>query len=52
MSRLYRLYKELAEIKVKRMTIFMNAGFSNSQRGENMITSVRRIVIKAKKATP
>lgn len=47
-----RLYKGLAEMKAKSVTVFMDACFSGSQRGEGMITSARGVAIKAKEAAP
>jgi hypothetical protein len=47
-----RLYKGLAEMKAKNVTVFMDACFSGSQRGEGMITSARGVAIKAKEAAP
>lgn len=47
-----RLYKCLADMKAKSVTVFMDACFTGSQRGEGMITSARGVAIKAKEAAP
>ena len=47
-----QLYKGLAKMKAKNVTVFMDACFSGSLRGEGMITSARGVAIKAKEAAP
>lgn len=49
---LARLYKELGGMNVKSVTVFMDACFSGTQRGDGMLTAARGVAIKAKPATP
>lgn len=49
---LARLYKELGDMNVKSVTVFMDACFSGAQRGDGMLTAARGVAIKAKPATP
>lgn len=47
-----RLYKELGELGAKNVTVFMDACFSGSQRGEGMLASARGVALKAKASAP
>lgn len=47
-----RLYEGLANMKARSVTVFMDACFSGSQRGEGMLASARGVAIKAKEAAP
>ena len=49
---LSHLYKELGEVGANCITVFLDACFSGSQRGEGMLASARGIAIKPKPATP
>lgn len=46
------LYKELSELPVKKVFVFLDACFSGSQRGEGMLLSARGVAIKAKTEKP
>lgn len=46
------LYKSLSELQAKSITIFMDACFSGSKRGEGMLASARGVAIKAKGEAP
>jgi hypothetical protein len=45
-------YEALSMMPVKNVTVFMDACFSGSKRGEGMLTSVRGVAVKAKAQTP
>lgn len=45
---LSRLYKELGELGAKNVTVFLDACFSGSQRGEGMLASARGVVVVPK----
>lgn len=49
---LSRLYKELGEMGAASVTVFLDACFSGSQRGEGMLASARGVAIKPKMAQP
>ena len=49
---LTELYKQLGEIPAKGVTVFMDACFSGSKRGEGMLASARGVAIKAKPQAP
>lgn len=42
------LYKSLGELNVGQVTVFMDACFSGSQRGDNMLVAARGVKMKAK----
>ena len=46
------LYAELGKMPSQSVTVFMDACFSGSQRGEGMLASSRGVAIKAKEETP
>ncbi len=46
------LYKNLSSLKARRVTVFMDACFSGSQRGEGMLAAARGIALKAKQNAP
>lgn len=46
------LYKKLGEMKSNSVVVFMDACFSGSERGNNMLMSARGVAIKAKSAVP
>ena len=45
-------YKELGDMPAERVTVFMDACFSGSKRGEGMLASARGVAIKAKPQSP
>ena len=45
-------YKELGSLNAANVTVFMDACFSGSQRGEGMLASARGVVITPRKETP
>ena len=47
-----KLYKELGALNAKNVTLFMDACFSGSRRGEGMLTAARGIAIAAKAESP
>lgn len=49
---LERLYQELGGMNARSITVFMDACFSGSERGNNMLVSARGVAIKAKAAVP
>ena len=49
---LANLYSALAELNVRDVTLFMDACFSGSLRGEGMLASARGVAIKAKAEAP
>ena len=49
---LNRLYKELSELNAKSVTVFMDACFSGTQRGEGMLDNARGVALKPKSAEP
>ena len=49
---LNRLYSELGNMEAHSITVFMDACFSGSERGSNMLASARGVAIKAKAAAP
>ena len=49
---LNRLYSELGNMEAHSVTVFMDACFSGSERGSNMLASARGVAIKAKAAAP
>lgn len=46
------LYEELANLNVSQVTIFMDACFSGSQRGDNMLVAARGVKIKSRANAP
>lgn len=46
------LYDELASLKVSQVAVFLDACFSGSQRGDNMLVSARGVKKKAKANAP
>ena len=49
---LAKLYEQLGNMPAERVTIFMDACFSGSKRGEGMLASARGVAIKAKQQAP
>ena len=49
---LSKLYQELSSLKLKNVTVFLDACFSGSQRGEGMLASARGVAIKPKASAP
>ncbi len=49
---LERLYAQLGEMPSAGVTVFMDACFSGSKRGDGMLASARGVAIKAKPQTP
>ncbi|MCQ2315201.1 MAG: leucine-rich repeat protein [Bacteroidales bacterium] len=49
---LNRLYKELADMKAKSVTMFLDACFSGATKDGDMLASVRGVAIKAKANAP
>lgn len=49
---LARLYKELGNLPVKRVCVFLDACFSGAQRGEGMLMAARGVAFKAKEEPP
>ena len=49
---LAEFYKTLGSMPAERVTVFMDACFSGSKRGEGMLASARGVAIKAKPQTP
>lgn len=45
-------YEQLGTMEAENVTVFMDACFSGSKRGEGMLTSARGIAIKSKTQTP
>lgn len=45
-------YKELSSLNAAHVTVFIDACFSGSQRGEGMLASARGVVITPRKETP
>ena len=46
------LYKQLGSLNVKSVTVFMDACFSGSRRGDGMLMSARGVAIKSKAEVP
>ena len=46
------LYETLGKLNVRRATLFMDACFSGTKRGEGMLTAARGVAIKAKAEAP
>ena len=46
------LYETLGRLNVRRVTLFMDACFSGTKRGEGMLTAARGVAIKAKAEAP
>lgn len=46
------LYSQLGELRVKQITVFMDACFSGAKRDGDMLASARGVAIKAKSGTP
>lgn len=46
------LYEELASMNVDQITVFMDACFSGSQRGDNMLVAARGVKIKSRANAP
>lgn len=49
---LYRLYSELGGMGAHSVIVFMDACFSGSERGDNMLMAARGVAIKPKAANP
>lgn len=49
---LAELYKTLGELPSQRITVFMDACFSGTKRGEGMLASARGVAIKSKPESP
>ena len=49
---LAKLYEQLGNMPAERVTVFMDACFSGSKRGEGMLISARGVAIKAKTEAP
>lgn len=49
---LKELYEQLGALNVKNVTLFMDACFSGSQRGEGMLTSARAVAIETQTEDP
>ena len=49
---LAKLYEQLGNMPAERVTVFMDACFSGSKRGEGMLASARGVAIKAKPQAP
>lgn len=49
---LNRLYSELGSLEAHSVMVFMDACFSGSERGNNMLASARGVAIKAKVSAP
>lgn len=49
---LNRLYSELGSMEARSVMVFMDACFSGSERGNNMLASARGVAIKAKASAP
>lgn len=49
---LAELYKTLGELPSQRITVFMDACFSGTKRGEGMLASARGVAIKSKPEAP
>jgi len=49
---LAKLYDQLGNMPAERVTVFMDACFSGSKRGEGMLASARGVAIKAKPQAP
>lgn len=49
---LAKLYEQLGNMPAERVTVFMDACFSGSKRGEGMLASARGVAIKAKQQAP
>lgn len=49
---LNKLYETLGNMPAERVTVFMDACFSGSKRGEGMLASARGVAIKAKPQVP
>lgn len=47
-----KLYRELGSMGVRRVTLFLDACFSGSTRGNGMLASARGVAVKAKPAQP
>ena len=47
-----KLYKALGELPCKNVTVFLDACFSGSQRGEGMLANTRGVAIKARESDP
>lgn len=49
---LTRLYQEFGELQAKNVIVFLDACFSGTQRGNDMIVAVRNIVVRVKPNNP
>lgn len=49
---LEKLYGELSQMKLKNITVFLDACFSGAKREDEMLTSARGVAIKTKEETP
>jgi len=49
---LNKLYKELGALNAKSVTVFLDACFSGSQRGDGMLTAARGVAMSYKKEDP
>lgn len=49
---LNQLYENLSNLNVAQVTVFMDACFSGSQRGDNMLVAARGVKIKSRANTP
>ena len=49
---LHRLYDLLSELDAQKITVFLDACFSGSKRGEGMLASARGVAIKTKSESP
>ena len=49
---LNRLYALLSELEAQKITVFLDACFSGSKRGEGMLASARGVAIKTKSESP
>lgn len=47
-----KLYKALGELPCKNVTVFLDACFSGSQRGDGMLANTRGVAIKARESDP
>lgn len=47
-----KLYKALGELPCKHVTVFLDACFSGSQRGDGMLANTRGVAIKARESAP
>lgn len=47
-----RLYKELGDMQVRKVLVFLDACFSGSTRGDSMLASARSVAVKPKASAP